>query len=249
MNDPKKDDGHVISRRNALKAIVATGGATALATVPAKWESPLVNVGALPAYAQVSPNQYTFTNDIEDITFENDNNQLQAAAVAGWIAIAPVGTTVGSRSTETFFPPGSILPPWIISRPWLNIRRRWDIVVAPWPVAITVKIKIKFRVLPGFFEVDNVADGADIWCFGMAGNNLDLFSYYITKVKVKAKKVEISYSLPAIVSGLYPFYLSLRFPFETIPLINGNSLFSGYYVGPGCFGHRVASSFPSFLKK
>jgi len=44
-----------LSRREALKALTALGGAATLSTVPNHWEKPLVKVGALPAFAQISP--------------------------------------------------------------------------------------------------------------------------------------------------------------------------------------------------
>ena len=43
-----------ISRRDALKILMAAGGATALANVPGKWVAPGLSVGALPAHAQTS---------------------------------------------------------------------------------------------------------------------------------------------------------------------------------------------------
>ena len=43
-----------LARRDALKALVAATGALALASLPKEWETPAVEVGALPAHAQVS---------------------------------------------------------------------------------------------------------------------------------------------------------------------------------------------------
>ncbi len=251
MRDSNKDDAHLISRRNALKALVATGGATALSTLPAQWERPLVQVGALPAFAGVvSPNQYSFTNEIESITFSGPgSDQLQAAAVPGWIVVAPVNTTVGTRSEDTFFPPGSLLPPWIISRPWLKIKRRWGVLAPPWSGVIRVKIKIKFKA--HFTDSYILADDTELWCFGIAGGILSAFSYYIVKLKIKKHKIEFEYLLPAVIESgllLYPFFLSCYFPFD-IRLVSGGSLFPGYYVGPGIYGSHVASKFSSFLKK
>jgi hypothetical protein len=48
--------------------------------------------------------------------------------------------------------------------------------------------------------------------------------------------------LPLIVSGFWPFYISCIFP-NNIPLLGGGSLFPGYYLGPGCFGDSVSTSF------
>jgi hypothetical protein len=49
--DPKTEG---LSRRDALKALAAVTGAAVLASVPVKWETPLVEIGALPAHAQGS---------------------------------------------------------------------------------------------------------------------------------------------------------------------------------------------------
>ena len=49
------EEKQILSRRTALKALAATGSATILSVLPAKWEQPVVKVGALPAFAVVSP--------------------------------------------------------------------------------------------------------------------------------------------------------------------------------------------------
>ncbi len=43
-----------LSRRAALKTLTAIGGAVTLSSLPNRWETPLVEVGALPAHAQIS---------------------------------------------------------------------------------------------------------------------------------------------------------------------------------------------------
>ena len=48
------NDTRSISRRDALKVLTALGGAAALSTVPNNWEKPLVQVGSLPAFAQLT---------------------------------------------------------------------------------------------------------------------------------------------------------------------------------------------------
>lgn len=44
-----------VTRREALKAIAAIGGAATLLTLPNKWDKPTINVGTLSAFAQASP--------------------------------------------------------------------------------------------------------------------------------------------------------------------------------------------------
>jgi len=44
-----------LSRRDALKALAGITGAVAISSLPNKWSTPLVDVGALPAFAQCSP--------------------------------------------------------------------------------------------------------------------------------------------------------------------------------------------------
>ena len=43
-----------ITRRQLLKVLLAATGAAALLTLPNKWKTPVVEVGALPAHAQGS---------------------------------------------------------------------------------------------------------------------------------------------------------------------------------------------------
>jgi hypothetical protein len=43
-----------LTRRDALKTLAAITGAAALAAAPGRWETPIVEVGALPAHAQTS---------------------------------------------------------------------------------------------------------------------------------------------------------------------------------------------------
>ncbi len=46
---------HPLSRREALKALAALGGAATLLTLPNEWEKPVVQVGTLPVFAQATP--------------------------------------------------------------------------------------------------------------------------------------------------------------------------------------------------
>ena len=57
-HDPA-DDPRTISRRRLLQALVASGLAAAGSSLPANWFGPEVEVGVLPAHAQVSPGPLT----------------------------------------------------------------------------------------------------------------------------------------------------------------------------------------------
>lgn len=48
-----------LSRRDALKILIAATGAAALANVPDRWIKPDMNVGVLPAHAQTSTGPHT----------------------------------------------------------------------------------------------------------------------------------------------------------------------------------------------
>lgn len=50
----KSQKKKILSRREALKAVAAVTGVAVLSSVRNEWETPLVQVGALPAHAQGS---------------------------------------------------------------------------------------------------------------------------------------------------------------------------------------------------
>ncbi len=53
---PQAHQARTMSRRQLLKALIASGGAVTAATLlPCEWRTPVVEVGVLPAHAQVSP--------------------------------------------------------------------------------------------------------------------------------------------------------------------------------------------------
>jgi hypothetical protein len=60
---PKK-----LSRRDALKVLGAAAGATALANLPSRWTTPVINAGVLPAHAQSSCNGSSLTAEITFLT-------------------------------------------------------------------------------------------------------------------------------------------------------------------------------------
>lgn len=52
--NPSQPNKTVLPRRHALKILAAITGAATLASLPNSWETPLVQVGALPVHAQCS---------------------------------------------------------------------------------------------------------------------------------------------------------------------------------------------------
>jgi len=61
MNGPT-EDSRSISRRKLLKVMVGAAGAAAVTTLPARWLKPIVDVGVLPAHAQLSGNDPRIMN-------------------------------------------------------------------------------------------------------------------------------------------------------------------------------------------
>lgn len=55
IETPDESQEQTLGRRELLKALAATGGAVAMAgVVPTQWSKPVVEVGVLPAHAQIS---------------------------------------------------------------------------------------------------------------------------------------------------------------------------------------------------
>jgi hypothetical protein len=87
-----------LSRRDALKALVAAGGAlTAAAFLPGKWAKPLVEAGVLPAHAQSSCP--TVTTDY-NYGFCDNNHPCTSGGLA-WITLtwSPAATPTGFSVT------------------------------------------------------------------------------------------------------------------------------------------------------
>jgi hypothetical protein len=55
-------EGQSLSRRDALKTLAALGGAATFSVLPNKWETPVVKIGSLPAFAQATPSPVTISN-------------------------------------------------------------------------------------------------------------------------------------------------------------------------------------------
>ena len=86
-----------VSRREALKALVAGGGALAAAAfVPARWARPLVEAGVLPAHAQSSQLVCNYTAQITFVGACPDNiPDCQAEGLFVTFAVNPSVTPAG----------------------------------------------------------------------------------------------------------------------------------------------------------
>jgi len=113
----------LLSRRKALKTLAVLGGTAALSTIPGKWQKPVVKVGTLPAFAQISPTpvlgtgdlQVTLTwntggandrVDIDDHVVEPDGTRVYYASPSGPTATLDVDNVVGFGPENIFVPAG-----------------------------------------------------------------------------------------------------------------------------------------------
>jgi hypothetical protein len=60
LNSEHPNDPGILSRREALKALLAAGSMAGLTVLPERWQSPLIEVGMLPAHAQTSSGTSAF---------------------------------------------------------------------------------------------------------------------------------------------------------------------------------------------
>jgi len=231
----ENNSNSTLSRRDALRLLAATSGAAALSTLPSQWQTPLVEVGTLPAFAQASqqtvtpvtgPADYPFQNSSP--TYSGDLSGLQIAPQNGWLVIAEQGQNIGTSSSYDY--------PWIITRPWHRFHRRWNVFLSPWPIIRKIKIKFEFQHGAGHGSSHNIRDNMDFWFYGMSGAFPDI--YYVSKLKIRAHKIEIEFALPAIGSGFFPFFCSGYFP---VPIaLTGGFLFDPrLYLGAGIMGDDI----------
>jgi hypothetical protein len=85
-----------LSRRDLLKLLTAAAGAAALSTVPNKWETPVVEIGALPAHAQAS-RQGTVTGTLREVV--TDTSATNSAATDGrtfTVSVQPSGPSANA---------------------------------------------------------------------------------------------------------------------------------------------------------
>ncbi len=99
-----------LTRRDALKTLAVITGAATLASLPARWQTPLVQVGALPAHAQCSfiPGTVTFdiTNNSPELYSlgfrrEGYNNSVTVSPNGGMGCLTGIPVGVLLALTET----------------------------------------------------------------------------------------------------------------------------------------------------
>ncbi len=91
-----------MNRRQFLKALAVATGVAALSTLPSKWKTPVVEVGALPAHAQVSSSFGRITGLVAGgLTSTKTSNPSSVSIVIPGVSGATVTITDLSRSTTT----------------------------------------------------------------------------------------------------------------------------------------------------
>lgn len=98
-----------ISRRQLLKALVAAGGGLAASLfLPQRWVSPAVEVGVLPAHAQISPPPPPLAAIIGCTTLSatGSGNIFPTDTIHTWCDIAPALAGIQLRRTISLNQPG-----------------------------------------------------------------------------------------------------------------------------------------------
>jgi hypothetical protein len=95
----------IISRRDAIKVLAAAAGATALANLPGKWDTPDLEIGVLPAHAQTSGGIYTLAAG------QSDPNANFCFSLVSTAVISPVAAGIPLRYVITLSPGLAITSP------------------------------------------------------------------------------------------------------------------------------------------
>ena len=104
-----QEEKHTLTRREALKTLAAITGAVSLASLPNNWESPLVEVGALPAHAQSSTTAAIRANNTGSLPVavvlnwpdgSFDSRIIAAGQSYTWSGLAPINVTVTGAASN-----------------------------------------------------------------------------------------------------------------------------------------------------
>jgi len=97
--------------------------------------------------------------------------------------------------------------PWIIGRPWIKVKRKWDVFVAPtiWGVlTVMVKIKFSFALKTGYGSKDKIDDKTEIYEIRgvqeIQTTKADLYPYSQVIQKIKQPIVTDLIWLPSVLS-------------------------------------------------
>ncbi|GIK40840.1 MAG: hypothetical protein BroJett011_46730 [Chloroflexota bacterium] len=210
----------VLSRRDALKALAATTGAAALSSVPDQWQKPVVKVGALPAFAQVSPLTYPFSNRV-DVRIEQGGAALAGATSfedQGWVGVYIPDPNAPIKGQDDK------------GRPWRRLRRR-RVGPPSWaPGPITVIITLTFFPVD-ILEPNHIPQG-NIFCYGYGLTGGTAFNGLL-EGNIANGTVVFIFTMPVAFFGF--FFFSCFFP-TIIFLQNGDELDSSFYFGPCLYG-------------
>lgn len=219
---------NLLSRRDALKGMLAATGVTGLSTLPGRWEAPLIEVGLLPPLAQISGVvTYPFTNDITMRLIDENGNEVSNATWfedQGWggVYINPNVTTqnnvTGQNGDDLFS-----------RRPWRRLRRRR--VPAPaWAATLRVEVRVTFRPIDDDDE-DRIPRGR-LFCYGYG-----LFGgvVYSGLIEGEIDDGEVILLFPIPIGFIGFFFFSCFFP-TIIVLEDETELDSSFYFGPCLYG-------------
>lgn len=218
MDQLNPDNKHfTVSRRDALKTIAAATGAAALSTLPNRWESPVLETGALPAFAQASP--HPFTNKITSVTFAGPNSDLMDwQSEPGWITI--------------FRTPGPPAPPPCGRRPFPGSSP------CPWIEDVTVTIVIEFVPWPGFDPSTLPKPGTPLSVIVIDDSKAPPLTCDPIPEPIQvttAQTITIVFRIPDPCTCTW-FHISCAFKNRDITLVNGGQISSADCFGPGIFG-------------
>lgn len=221
QNKPER----VLSRRDALKTLAAATGATALATLPGKWETPALEVGVLPAFAQSSATNIPFTSIAE---VGQPGSGVRPAEDRGWIAVVVNnGVAVQQLSGADNGITAQQLP--VIIPPIRPDERNFN---APAPSWTSISISTtSFTFISKTSDPDSVpADGTQLVCYGISGDMQ--FEATIT-ASVINRVVIFDFPLPDTYSGV--FYFSVNFVATIITLVTEIEIEVLTYVAVGIY--------------
>jgi hypothetical protein len=99
MSEEKNKPSQGISRRQLLKALTATGGAIAASSLlPKKWSGPAMDVGVLPAHAQISE-IITFYECLARDIETGEGIAYAFGVLETWTYITPIHTDILLKRT------------------------------------------------------------------------------------------------------------------------------------------------------